>query len=102
LDIPSDTYSIRSGTIAEYKQSPITRSNYHDQIENGVESGIQNHESDVRFWSDFNRLYYTPRSVQRLPDIPEWENAEGNWQDGREVFTRYEQVTKFLPQLTDD
>ena len=52
-------------------------------------------ESSIRFWSDFNRVYYIPRSIQRLPDPPGWENVEGDWDAGRALFRRYDQVTIF-------
>ncbi|KAI0002430.1 Misato segment II tubulin-like domain-containing protein [Russula compacta] len=44
--------------------------------------------SDVRYWSDYNRVYYIPRSLQKLPDLADWE--EGDWQGGKETFLRYD------------
>jgi hypothetical protein len=52
---------------------------------------------DIRYWSDFNRLYYIPRTIQKVPDIPEWEDAEGNWTAGHEMFTRYDEVCLATP-----
>jgi hypothetical protein len=84
----------RNGNIVKYKQDPITKSEYHEQIKHGDEdvSYYRDDEPDVRYWSDFNRLYYTPRSVQRLPDTADWEDAEGNWQKGQELFRRFDEV----------
>ena len=48
--------------------------------------------NDIRYWSDFNRVYYTPRTIHKLPDVPEWEIFEGNWKLGKEQFARYELV----------
>jgi hypothetical protein len=48
--------------------------------------------ADVRYWSDFNRLYYLPRTIQKIPDISDWEDAEGNWAAGHETFARYDEV----------
>jgi len=50
--------------------------------------------SDVRYWSDFNRVYYLPRSIHKVPDIADWEAADGNWQRGTEAFLRYNSVSR--------
>jgi hypothetical protein len=80
--------------VIGYKQDPITESKYHNQIQHDYEkaSHHQDGESEVRYWSDFNRLYYAPKTVQILPDIADWENAEGNWQEGRDTFKRFDEV----------
>lgn len=49
--------------------------------------------SDVRYWSDYNRVYYLPRSLHKLPDLADWEVTEGSWQDGKETFLRYDSVS---------
>jgi hypothetical protein len=48
---------------------------------------------DVRYWSDFNRVYYLPRSIHKLPDQADWEAAGGDWQGGKECFLRYNSVS---------
>jgi hypothetical protein len=80
--------------VIGYKQDPITESKYHNQIQHDYEkaSHHQDGESEVRYWSDFNRLYYAPKTVQILPDIADWENAEGNWQEGRDTCKRFDEV----------
>lgn len=47
---------------------------------------------DIRYWSDFDRVYYLPRSLQKLPDPPEWESTDRGWILGHELFTRYNEV----------
>lgn len=91
----------RSGNFVEYKQDLITKSKYHDQIEHGDEDAFHEHddEPEVRYWSDFNRLYYSPKTIQRLPDIADWEYAEGNWQEGREMFKRFDEVRCLFPRF---
>ena len=50
--------------------------------------------SDVRYWSDYNRVHYLPRSLHRLPDLADWEATDGgDWQGGRETFLRYDSVS---------
>jgi len=53
--------------------------------------------SDVRYWSDCNRVHYIPRSIHKLPDLPDWDTAEGDWQGGKETFLRYDSVSS-LPE----
>jgi len=82
----------RNGNVVEYKQDLIAKSKYHTQIEHDCEETSQDDEPEVRYWSDFNRLYHSPKTVQRLPDTADWENAEGNWQEGRDAFKRLDEV----------
>ncbi|KAH9042722.1 tubulin nucleotide-binding domain-like protein [Lactarius pseudohatsudake] len=46
--------------------------------------------SDVRYWSDYDRVYHLPRSIHKLPDLADWEAAEGDWRAGKEAFLRYD------------
>lgn len=46
----------------------------------------------VRYWSDFNRVYYVPRSVQKLSNAAEWETPDGDWGVGMESFKSYDKV----------
>jgi protein misato len=56
--------------------------------------------SDVRYWSDYNRVHYLPRSIHKLPDLADWEAAEGDWQGGKEAFLRYDSVSSPLESST--
>lgn len=82
----------------EYRQSLITKSSYHAQLEDEKNDdderpSTQNKEiGDIRYWSDFNRLYYLPKSLQPLPDIPDWETTSLDWNQGQELFTRFNEV----------
>jgi Tubulin domain len=49
--------------------------------------------SDVRYWSDFNRVHYLPRSIHKLPDLADWEAEGGDWQGGKETFLRHNAVS---------
>ena len=48
--------------------------------------------ADIRYWSDFTRIYYLPRSLQKLPDSPEWGSTDLGWIQGHEMFTRHNEV----------
>lgn len=88
----------------EYRQDPIQKSTYHSSLD---ESGDRNEDKaaedannlqtgteGVRYWSDFNRVYYVPRTVQKIPDTSEWESSDVDWNTGQELFSRYNEVRK--------
>ncbi|KAJ6584373.1 mtDNA inheritance protein Dml1 [Mycena capillaripes] len=95
MDAALDDQILWSGDPVEYKQEAVRKSHYQTIMEeldtnSGAPSSAVQPEN-IRYWSDFNRMYYVPRTIQKVPDIPEWEDAEGNWTGGREVFTRYDE-----------
>ena len=52
---------------------------------------------NIRYWSDFSRVYYLPRSLQKLPDPPSWEETCVNWKEGQDIFNSYNKVScKFI------
>ncbi len=98
----------RSGEIVEYRQDIVPKSQYQTQLEEefgGEEPSTQSlhsHEgslsirptkSTVRYWSDYSRVALHPRSVQRLPDVPEYDNTDGDWTLSGETFQRYDEVS---------
>ena len=87
---------IRSGESEEHRQGVIKKSDYHARLEEQGQSDEDLRSSkevgDIRYWSDFNRLYHLPRSLQQLPDIPDWETTSLAWDQGQEQFTRFNEV----------
>lgn len=80
---------------------PIVKSDYQRQLENEGETNADDDENthkkkEMRYWSDFNRVYCIPRSIQQVSELPDWEANNGNWQYGKDVFDRYEAVSKYL------
>lgn len=95
-------FSFRNGDIVECRQDLIPKSAYQSHIETGStlsEESPQDSGShliqgagDIRYWSDFDRVYYLPRSLQKLPDPPEWKSTNLGWNEGHEMFTRHNEV----------
>lgn len=97
----------RDGTVDEIHQDPIPDIAYQTQLDEEVdedpELGPPDTEkspavpplaaSDVRYWSDYNRVYYLPRSIHKLPDLADWEAADGDWHGGKDAFLRYDSVS---------
>ena len=92
----------RNGDVVEYRQDPVPKSDYHTQFE--ASEDLEDKDTDdpdalahvdadkIRYWADYSRIYLHPRSIQRLPDLPDWEASEGDWAKGLEEFNRLEEV----------
>ena len=92
----------RDGNVVEYKRGPVGKSRYHEQLEEELLFASLNkpeldptqpdpfvvEESTVRHWSDYNRVDYHPRSIQKLPDLPDWDLGVGDWVTGKETFDK--------------
>ena len=87
----------REGDVTEHKQDLVEKSRYHVQLERlpfvppystRVDPFVVD-ESTVRYWSDYSQVALHPRSIQRLPDLFDWESGMGDWVAGKETFDRY-------------
>ncbi|KAJ7268065.1 Misato segment II tubulin-like domain-containing protein [Mycena rebaudengoi] len=104
MDNSADDQILWSGRSVEYRQESVRKSAYQLHLDDESEIDSPDPEDtpstiqaeDVRYWSDFNRVFYVPRSVQKIPDIADWEEAEGNWTSGHETFTRYDEDTELM------
>lgn len=88
----------RDSGIEEHRQDPIPLAPYQQHLDQGTDDA-DGDGSDMRYWSDFNRVYYHPRTVQKLSDPMDWENVQDDWVYGEELFARYDEVF-FLPSYT--
>jgi len=92
----------RGGGVVQYKQGLIDKSRYHEQLEelhfespNGPESALTQadptavDERTIRYWSDYSRIDYHPRSIQKLPDLSDWDLGMGDWAAGKEMFDEH-------------
>ncbi|KAJ8482568.1 hypothetical protein ONZ51_g5273 [Trametes cubensis] len=85
--------------VVEYRRARIPKSDYQTALDQGLDESDEHQDDDkavptktpnIRFWSDFSRVYYHPRTAQKLPDLADWERAEGEWNASRETFSNYE------------
>ncbi|TFK82016.1 tubulin nucleotide-binding domain-like protein [Polyporus arcularius HHB13444] len=84
--------------VIEYRQDPIPKSVYQNRLAEGEAEDDEDKQSggDIRFWSDYNRVYLHPRSLQKLPDLAEWEETDGDWNTSRESFKKHEAEHEIL------
>ena len=88
--------------MVEYRRARIPKSDYQTALDQGLDESEEHQDDDkaapaktpnIRFWSDYSRVYYHPRTAQKLPDLADWERAEGEWNANRETFSNYEHVS---------
>jgi hypothetical protein len=77
----------RDGKEVIQKQAPIPQSDYQKSLDQGT-SAPQLTSETVRYWSDYNRVFYHPRSIVQLN---EYElNSQimpfEDWNVGEELF----------------
>ncbi|EMD35050.1 hypothetical protein CERSUDRAFT_107070 [Gelatoporia subvermispora B] len=85
-----------TGDVLEYRQAPIPKSKYHVRLEEGAPDTAAPPASDIRCWSDYSRVDFHPRSLQKLPDHADWESLEGDWNAGREEFAHHDLETSLM------
>jgi len=104
---PDSHEALWSGDIHEFRQPAIPKSKYHIKLEETGGLGVADEDQDqpwllqkpdeIRYWSDFSRVFYDSRSIQPLPDPVYGEPLRGDWKGGHELFYRYNVVNSLYP-----
>lgn len=68
MDLPS---SLWSGRTVVQRETPILPSAYTQSLDTGVPPSEPLTPATVRYWSDYSRVYYHPRSLHEVGDEPE-------------------------------
>ena len=78
---------LRNGPTVVQRQVPIQQNAYQQSLEAGLDPPQLTTES-VRFWSDFNRVYFHPRSIVQLNEYELGSTLMPfeNWNAGEELF----------------
>lgn len=86
-DDPAQSSSLWSGQPVVQKAEPIEPSAYQKSLDAGLEPPQLTTES-VRYWSDFNRVFYHPRSIVQLNeyDLNSSIAPFERWDSGEELF----------------
>ncbi|KIY67404.1 tubulin nucleotide-binding domain-like protein [Cylindrobasidium torrendii FP15055 ss-10] len=88
-----------NGGVIEYRQDAIPPPKLDEEEEDeedGKEDQCDRYPESVRYWSDFSRVYYHPRSFQRMPDIYDFDAAGGEWQSGGRIFKGYDEDVSLM------
>ncbi|KAI1810744.1 tubulin domain-containing protein [Poronia punctata] len=79
--------SLWSGKTVVHKEQPIQTSAYQESLDVG-ETPPELTTSSVRYWSDYNRVYYHPRSINQLNEFELNSTIQPfeKWHMGEELF----------------
>ena len=83
--------------MVRQEQERILRSEYHSRLD--LEEDKEQAEpiaTKIRYWSDFSRVFFDPKSIQAVPDALAPGIVEGDWNASRETFSRYDDVRILL------
>ncbi|EFX05416.1 mtDNA inheritance protein [Grosmannia clavigera kw1407] len=83
----SSTSGTWAGQAVVQRETPIIPSAYTQSLDTGGDAAALT-PSMVRYWSDFGRVYYHPRSLVEVGDEPEAADAEPDlsWAAGDALF----------------
>ncbi|KAI6048054.1 tubulin domain-containing protein [Pisolithus marmoratus] len=87
------------GEVVRYEQERVPQSEYHTLLEaenepNAMDLSDSPPETKVRFWSDYSRVFFDPKSIQPVPDTA--ENIEGDWTANQELFRQYDKDVELM------
>ncbi|CAK7228063.1 mtDNA inheritance, partitioning of the mitochondrial organelle [Sporothrix bragantina] len=117
MDLPSS--SLWSGRTVVQRETPILPSAYTQSLDTGVTPTEPLTPATVRYWSDYSRVYFHPRSLIEVGDEPEVSGpststvangaSDGNgsaaaaaapreytWNDGETLFTELDREHDLL------
>ncbi|CAK7273694.1 mtDNA inheritance, partitioning of the mitochondrial organelle [Sporothrix epigloea] len=116
MDLPSS--SLWSGRTIVQRETPILPSAYVQSLDAGVAPTEPLSPATVRYWSDYSRVYFHPRSLIEVGDEPEISGApktalangtsvsdrsetaevtrEYTWSDGEALFTELDREHDLL------
>lgn len=83
----SEIAGLWDGLTANQRQAAIPPSRYQTLLDQGLPT-FQLQQSDVRYWSDFNRIFYHPRSAVQINEYELHSQLSPfeSWTAGEELF----------------
>lgn len=88
----------RQGKVVCETQDPIPQSEYHARLEGELEEGdLERTDPNIRYWSDYSRVFFDRKSIQAIPDA--LESIEAGWSVGQDLFQRYNEVYSLSPRF---
>ncbi|KAG1826205.1 Misato segment II tubulin-like domain-containing protein [Suillus subaureus] len=84
------------GRVVRETQDPIPQSEYHARLEGEIEENddLERTDPNIRYWSDYSRVFLDPKSIQPIPDA--LESTEAGWSVGQDLFRRYNEDTELM------
>jgi len=88
IEEPVSSQALWSGPTVVQRQERIQQNEYQQSLEAGLEAPELT-TSTVRYWSDFNRVYYHPKSIVQLNEYELNSSLMPfeNWDAGEDLFS---------------
>ncbi|RDL40682.1 Tubulin nucleotide-binding protein [Venustampulla echinocandica] len=87
VEEPAVPQGLWNGPTVVQRQDPIQQNEYQRSLQEGIEPAHLTPES-VKYWSDFNKIYFHPKSVIQLNEYELNSSLTpfDNWSAGEELF----------------
>ncbi|KAI1476474.1 tubulin nucleotide-binding domain-like protein [Daldinia eschscholtzii] len=88
IDDDASSSSLWSGQTIVQRQQPIEASSYQQSLDSG-QAALELTTSTVRYWSDFNRVFFHPKSIIQLSEyeLNSTVMPFEKWHMGEELFS---------------
>lgn len=95
--LQASLYKLRDGQEVVQKQAPIPQSDYQKSLDQGGPAPQLSSET-VRYWSDYNRVFYHPRSIVQLNEyeLNSQTMPFEDWNMGEELFNDLDKEHELL------
>ncbi|KAF6218074.1 hypothetical protein HO133_006486 [Letharia lupina] len=86
------------GNVVLHQDPGIEQSEFQRSLDEGVPSAQKLSTETVRYWSDFNRVFYHPRSIVQINDYELGSTLMPfeKWESGEELFTSMDRDVDLL------
>ncbi|KAL9044631.1 MAG: hypothetical protein Q9214_002243 [Letrouitia sp. 1 TL-2023] len=94
----NDVKSLWSGNIVEQREAAILPSEYQKDLDSGVPTPRKPKKETVRFWSDFARTFYHPRSILQINDYELGSTIMPfeRWEGGEDLYDKLDKEHDIL------
>ncbi|KAL8715506.1 MAG: hypothetical protein Q9220_000842 [cf. Caloplaca sp. 1 TL-2023] len=97
-DVEGDIANLWDGSLVKQQDAPIPQSAYQQALDEGSEKPPKLTPQTVRFWSDFTRVFYHPRSIVQINDYELGSTIIPfeKWDSGEKLFARLDKDQDLL------
>ncbi|KAL8839002.1 MAG: hypothetical protein Q9170_001933 [Blastenia crenularia] len=97
-DVEDDHKSLWDGNAVKQQDTPITQSEYQKALDAGLEALPKLSTQTVKYWSDFARVFYHPRSIVQINDYELGSTILPfeYWSNGEELFSNLDKEHDLL------
>ncbi|KAL8773301.1 MAG: hypothetical protein Q9209_001695 [Squamulea sp. 1 TL-2023] len=97
-DTDTDTQQLWEGGVVKQQNTPISQSAYQKALDEGLDEPPKLSPQTVRYWSDFTRVFYHPRSIVQINDYELGSTIVPfeEWDSGEELFSKLDKYHDLL------